>query len=76
MCPLGFLFMDKIEQRVGGRIRTLRDEKGWFQKDLAKAARLPIRTIGRIERGEVDVRLSTLNKIAEALGVTLQNLVN
>jgi transcriptional regulator with XRE-family HTH domain len=42
---------------------------------MAKAARLPVRTIGRIERGEVDVRLSTLNRIAKALGEPLKNLL-
>lgn len=67
--------MARIEQRLGDRIRALRDEKGWFQKDLAKAAGLPLRTIGRIERGEVDVRLSTLEKIAKALGRNLPDLL-
>ena len=67
--------MASLEQQIGERIRALRDTKGWFQKDLAKAARLPIRTIGRIERGEVDVRLSTLNRIAKALGEPLKNLL-
>lgn len=52
---------------VGDSIKQLREQHAWFQRDLAKAARLPLRTIGRIERGEVDVRLSTLTKIAKAL---------
>jgi transcriptional regulator with XRE-family HTH domain len=67
--------MARLEQQIGGRIRAVRDGKGWFQKDLAKAARLPIRTIGRIERGEVDVRLSTLNRIAKALGQDAKDLL-
>jgi transcriptional regulator with XRE-family HTH domain len=41
-----------------------------LQRELADAAELPVRTIGRIERGEVDVRLSTLARIAAALGVS------
>jgi transcriptional regulator with XRE-family HTH domain len=67
--------MGRFEQEIGGRIRAFRDGKGWFQKDLAKVARLPIRTIGRIERGEVDVRLSTLRRIAAALGEPLKSLI-
>jgi transcriptional regulator with XRE-family HTH domain len=67
--------MARLEQQIGDRIRALRDGKGWFQKDLAKAARLPVRTIGRIERGEVDVRLSTLHRIAKALGQPLDSLI-
>ena len=74
-CPSGFLYMGVSEKQIGTRIRELRDEKGWFQKDLAKASRLPIRTIGRIERGEVDVRLSTLSRIAEALGKSARDLL-
>ena len=30
---------------------------------------------GRIERGEIDVRLSTLDRIAEGLGVTAADLL-
>ena len=53
----------------------MRETRGWLQRELAAAAGLPLRTIGRIERGEVDVRLSTLTKIAAALGVALKDLM-
>lgn len=66
--------MNEIE-RIGRRIRTLREELGWLQRELAERADLPIRTIGRIERGEVDVRISTLAKIATALGITIEQLL-
>jgi transcriptional regulator with XRE-family HTH domain len=67
--------MKPVETRVGARIKLLREGKGWLQRELAKAAGLPLRTVGRIERGEVDVRVSTLAKIAHALGVALTDLV-
>jgi transcriptional regulator with XRE-family HTH domain len=67
--------MKAIETKIGGRIRLVRERRGWLQRELAKAAGLPLRTIGRIERGEVDVRLSTLEKISRALAVTLTDLV-
>jgi transcriptional regulator with XRE-family HTH domain len=60
---------------VGDRIRQLRASKKLLQRDLARDAGVPVRTIGRIERGEVDVRLSTLTKIARALGMSLALLV-
>ena len=59
--------MAKINQQIGERIRVLREKREWFQRDLAEVAGLPVRTIGRIERGDVDVRISTLEKIANAL---------
>jgi transcriptional regulator with XRE-family HTH domain len=65
--------MNRINPEVGSRIRVAREAKGWSQRDLAQAACLPVRTIGRIERGEVDVRLSTLAKIAKALGRDLRD---
>ncbi len=66
--------MARLEPQFGDRIRSLHDGKGSFHKDLVKAACLPFRTIGRIERGEVDVRLSTLNRAANALSEPLKNL--
>ena len=47
---------------------TLRYEKGWTQKDLAKATNLPVRIINKIETGEYDLRYSTMKKLADALG--------
>ena len=67
--------MPSLEHQIGERIRALREGRGWFQRDLAKASKLPVRTIGRIERGDVDVRLSTLDRIAKALGESLKNLL-
>ena len=67
--------MPSLEHQIGERIRALREARGWFQRDLAKAAKLPVRTIGRIERGDVDVRLSTLDRIAKALDESLKNLL-
>ena len=52
-----------------------REEQGLLQRELAERAGLPVRTIGRIERGEVDVRIGTLQKIADALGIEIRDLV-
>jgi transcriptional regulator with XRE-family HTH domain len=67
--------MRQINTRVGRHIRAVRETKSLLQKDLAISAGVPVRTIGRIERGEVDVRLSTLVKIASALDVPLKELL-
>lgn len=62
-------------RQLGQRIRACREGQGLLQKELAKRAALPIRTIGRIERGEVDVRLSTLDRVAKALRMPLRRLL-
>lgn len=63
------------QKLLGSCVRRLREQKKWLQTDLAKSAGLPVRTIGRIERGEVDVRLSTLSRIAKALGTSTKELL-
>lgn len=50
----------------------LRD-RGMTQKALAQRARLGTKTIGRIRRGE-ELRITNAKKIAEALGVSLDEL--
>lgn len=53
--------------RVGKRIRELRLAKGWSQEELASRASLHPTYIGGIERGERNVGLDNLIKIARAL---------
>lgn len=67
--------MDLINKQCGQNIRYFREQQNLLQRELAEKAQLPERTIGRIERGDVDVRLSTLKKIAEALGLSIRDIV-
>ena len=57
-----------IKKLVGQRIRELREKKGWSQEKLAEHADLDRTYIGRIERGEKNIGLENLVKIARALG--------
>ena len=67
--------MKNHQQKLGDVIRHLREERRLLQRELAERASIPVRTLGRIERGEVDLRLSTLRKIAGALQVDLKDLL-
>jgi transcriptional regulator with XRE-family HTH domain len=67
--------MRSVELLIGDRIRVRREALGVLQRELASSAGLPVRTVGRIERGEVDMRLSTLTKIAVALGIQVKDLI-
>ena len=51
-------------------IRQLREELGWTQEDLAKRAHIDQADLSRIERGGIDPRWSTVNRIINALGET------
>lgn len=68
--------MDKqvLQQMVGERIRNYRILKGWTQEQLSEALGTQSPYIGRIERGEQNIQLSTLGKIAGALQVSVHSL--
>ena len=65
--------MDKTT--IAKKIIHFRKLKGITQETLADVSGLNIRTIQRIESGEVDPRLFTLKSIAEALEVPLEDLL-
>lgn len=67
--------MDTTKRDIGSRVRSIRESRNLLQREIAGVAGIPTRTIGRIERGEVDMRLSTLSKIAGALGVSMKDLI-
>jgi len=66
--------MNRINQIIGNKIRSIRENKELLQRELAEIANLPVKTVGRVERGEVDVRVSNLAKIAHALNVSIKDL--
>ena len=56
-------------------IALLRLQKGWSQAKLAKLASTSQSYIARLELGNVDPQVSTVKKIAKALGVSVDNVV-
>ena len=58
-----------LSKKVGDSIADLRRTKGLSQEALAEKAQLSKNYIGNVERGEYDVGLGALKKIADALGV-------
>jgi Zn-dependent peptidase ImmA (M78 family)/DNA-binding XRE family transcriptional regulator len=65
-----------MEPRViGGNIRRLRASKKLSQKILAEKAGISRVTLSRIEKGEYQPRVSTLEKLASALECGLERLL-
>lgn len=60
--------------KTGQLIKELRLRKGITQEDLAARTDISVRTIQRIENGEVDPRAYTLQSIATALEVDFEML--
>jgi transcriptional regulator with XRE-family HTH domain len=62
--------------KTGQLIKDLRLKKGLTQEDLAAKTDISVRTIQRIENGDVDPRAYTLQSIAAALEVDFAVLAN
>lgn len=58
------------------KIRFLRQVKSWTQEDVAEKLGMSANGYGSIERGETDICLSRLEKIADVFGVDLTSLIS
>ena len=56
------------------RLQELKETKKLLQKDAAKALDVPLRTYQRYEHGQQEPQLSTLIRMADFYGVTLDYL--
>lgn len=65
---------ESIKVAFGRRVREMRLEKGLSQEGLALACDLDRTYIGGIERGERNVSLVNIQKIAAALHVPVRDL--
>lgn len=67
--------MSEILELVGTRIRDIRKSKGLSQEALAEKAGFNSSYIGFIERAERNISLKNLEKIAQALNVSVYQLL-
>ncbi|MBB3109127.1 transcriptional regulator with XRE-family HTH domain [Paenibacillus phyllosphaerae] len=61
--------MENVKQRVGNSLRQIRKAKGYTQESLGEKAGFHFSYIGKIERGEKNISLENLERLAKALGV-------
>lgn len=62
--------------RVGCAIREYRELRKFSQEKLAEIASVDRSFLGRVERGEMNVSIITLCEIAQALGITLKDIID
>jgi len=63
-----------VRKNLGLRVRGLREKRNWSQEDLAHESGLARSFTGAIERGEKDLRLSTLVKLANTFKISVAQL--
>ena len=69
--------LSRLREAFGANVRRMRRAKGprFSQERLAEATDLHRTEIGKIEQGAVEPRLSTLLILADALSVSIDDLV-
>lgn len=68
--------ISELQQKIGQRIRELRESKGVSQQNLAAVCNFEKANLSRIEAGRTNPTVSTLYKISQALDIKLTELVD
>ena len=63
-----------IKQKIGIRIKTLREDKELSQKDIAYSADLDRSYLASVENGKRNISIVNVEKIAHALKVSVKDL--
>ncbi|HEV2323756.1 MAG TPA: helix-turn-helix transcriptional regulator [Terracidiphilus sp.] len=66
---------EEVRKRFGERIREIRRKKGVSQEDLALACDVDRAFLGGVERGERNISLLNIYKIARGLKVPARELM-
>jgi len=67
--------METQPVKLGRNIKRVRKEKGLIQADIAKAVGVSSPYLSNIENGKVNPTLTTLSKLAKALGISIEKLI-
>lgn len=60
-----------MSEEVGKRLRLIRQQRGWSQRELAKRAEVTNSTISLIEQGRVSPSIASLKKVLDGLPMSL-----
>ena len=63
-----------VKTLFGKSVRAVREERGYSQEELAERAGLHRNYVGGIERGERNVALENIARLAKALAVRTRDL--
>lgn len=74
--PLPIRDSDAYLQRLGERVRILRNQRGMTRKALAQHARVSERYLAQLEVGKGNCSIVLLRRIARAIGLPLTQLVH
>ncbi len=67
--------MNEVSLRFGEKLRKLRKGRGISQEELAGLAGLHRTYVSSVERGERNVSLETIDRLARGLGLPMADLM-
>jgi transcriptional regulator with XRE-family HTH domain len=70
------LLRESVTEAVARNVRDARTERGWTLEQLANRSGVSKGMVVQIEQGRTNPSIGTLSKVAEALGVSLPDLVD
>jgi transcriptional regulator with XRE-family HTH domain len=62
--------------QIHEKLKVMRQCKGWTQEEFAEKLDWAVNSYAKIERGESDIKLDKLKKLAEIIGVDVQELID
>jgi transcriptional regulator with XRE-family HTH domain len=68
--------IQKTRMIFARKLKEFRVQKGFSQEELADIAELHRTYVGSVERGERNISIDNMERLADALGVQLMDLLN
>lgn len=68
--------MKELQLEFGMNVKRLRKERGYSQNEFAIVAGLTQAYLSRVERGLANPQLDIINKIANGLGISIEELLH
>ena len=72
----GVILMNELNTEVGARITELRKQRGYTREKLSEIADVSVQFLADIEKGRKSMTVATLKRIAAALLVPTDYIVN
>lgn len=67
---------EKYQIALGKKIAALRKERGWNQEEFSDRSGIERSSLARLEAGGVNSTINILRQIADALGISIGELVD
>ena len=64
-----------LKEMIGRSLQRIRKERGISQEEVAFICKMSVRTYGKIERGDANFEIDTLDKIVKGLNIHFQDFM-